>query len=302
MPTDTIHRTARRIFVTGSSGFIGENLVRHLDKKGYLVITHDRAAQISSLDLSRIDCIVNLAGRAHVTAENLQNPVDTFRRVNRDFAVDLFKRAQNFAVERFVHISSIGVLGNKTKDGPFTHNSPINPKEPYALSKAETEEALWQIADGSKQSLCIIRPPLVYGSPAKGNFRLLERLVKSRVPLPFGLVNNKRDFISIYNLVDFIETCITHPGARNSTFLVSDAETLSTRRFVELIGGGMKISPILLPVPVMILKSIARLAGKGQQVEKLCGNLEIDISYTKTILGWVPPVSVKDSFNRIYNA
>ena len=56
--------------------------------------------------------------------------------------------------------------------------------------------------------LVIIRPPLVYGPGVKGNFLKLVKFTMLGFPLPFGFINNRRSYIYIDNLVDFIICCI----------------------------------------------------------------------------------------------
>jgi UDP-glucose 4-epimerase len=59
------------------------------------------------------------------------------------------------------------------------------------------------------------------------------------------------------------------------------------------------VSVRLLPVPVWALQAGAVLLGKGDAVHRLCGNLQVDISKARSLLGWVPPVSVADGLKAI---
>ncbi len=54
----------------------------------------------------------------------------------------------------------------------------------------------------------------------------------------------------------------------------------------------------LFPVPVWALQAGASLLGKGDVVQRLCGNLQVDISKVRNLLGWVPPVSVEEGLRR----
>ena len=137
----------------------------------------------------------------------------------------------------------------------------------------------------------IIRPPLVYGPGVKANFAALMRAVQRGWPLPLGMVHNQRSLVALDNLVDFIITCITHPQAANQTFLVSDGQDLST---TELVRGMAQAAG----VPVWVLQTGALLLGKGDVVQRLCGNLQVDISKARSLLGWVPPASVEEGLRR----
>ena len=104
--------------------------------------------------------------------------------------------------------------------------------------------------------------------------------------------------MALDNLVDFIDICITHPKAANQTFLVSDGQDLSTTELVRSMAQAAGVRVRLLPVPVWALQAVASLLGKGDVAQRLCGNLQIDISKAQRILGWVPPVSVQEGLRR----
>ena len=58
------------------------------------------------------------------------------------------------------------------------------------------------------------------------------------------------------------------------------------------------VSTRLLPVPVCALQAGALLLGKGDAVQRLCANLQVDISKARSLLSWVPPVSVEEGLRR----
>ena len=103
---------------------------------------------------------------------------------------------------------------------------------------------------------------------------------------------------ALSNLVDFIVTCITHPQAANQTFLVSDGQDLSTTKLVRGMVQAAGVPTRLLPMPVWALQAGSSLLGKGDAVQRLCGNLQVDISKARSLLGWVPPVSVEEGLRR----
>jgi nucleoside-diphosphate-sugar epimerase len=107
-------------------------------------------------------------------------------------------------------------------------------------------------------------------------------------------VHNQRSLVALDNLVDLIVTCITHTQAANQTFLVSDGEDLSTPDLIRRMARAMNRPARLMPVPMWALKAGALLLGKGDAVQRLCGNLQVDISKSRTLLGWNPPISVDE--------
>jgi nucleoside-diphosphate-sugar epimerase len=140
----------------------------------------------------------------------------------------------------------------------------------------------------------IIRPPLVYGPQAPGNFGKLLHAVKSRKWLPFGRVNNLRSLIGLDNLLHFIELCARHPAARNQIYLVSDGEDVSTPGLIRRIATALRQPDRLLNLPLPVLRLIAGLAGRGDQIDRLVSSLQVDSTKARTQLGWAPPVSLDE--------
>jgi nucleoside-diphosphate-sugar epimerase len=126
----------------------------------------------------------------------------------------------------------------------------------------------------------------------------MMRWLKRGVPLPLGAIYNQRSLVSLDNLVDFQMTCLTHPAAANQTYLVSDGEDVSTTELLRRMGQAMAKPARLLPVPTSWLKLVAALVGKGDMTQRLCGSLQVDISKTRELLGWVPPVSLDEGLRR----
>ena len=249
--------------------------------------------------LQEISAVVHCAARVHVMQETEGDPLSAFRAVNVDGALNLARQAAIAGVKRFVFISSVKVNGEATQPGrAFTEVDAPDPQDAYGVSKHEAELGLRQIASDTGMEVVIIRPPLVYGRGVKANFAALMRAVQRGWPLPLGAVHNQRSLVALDNLVDFIITCITHPQAANQTFLVSDGQDLSTTGLVRGMAQAAGVPARLLPVPVWALQAGATLLGKGDAVQRLCGNLQVDISEARNLLGWVPPVSVEEGLRR----
>jgi nucleoside-diphosphate-sugar epimerase len=227
------------------------------------------------------------------------DPLTAFRAVNVDGTLNLARQAAAAGVKRFVFVSSVKVNGECTAPGrAFTEADAPMPQDAYGQSKHEAEQGLRQLSSDMGMEVVIIRPPLVYGPGVKANFATLMHAVQRGWPLPLGSVHNQRSLVALSNLVDFIVTCITHPQAANQTFLVSDGQDLSTAELVRGIAQAAGVPARLLPVPVWALQAGASLLGKGDVVQRLCGNLQIDASKARSVLGWVPPVSVEEGLRR----
>jgi len=227
------------------------------------------------------------------------DPLTEYRNVNYEGTLNLARQAVHVGVKRFIFISSIKVNGEETILGkPFTADDVPNPVDPYGVSKAETEQALLELAASTELEVVIIRPVLVYGPGVKANFRSLIKWVSKGVPLPLGFIRNKRSLVALDNLVDLTVTCIDHPNAVNQIFLVSDGEDLSTTELLQRVCSALNRPTRLLPVPVWIISFAATLIGKRDVAQRLLGSLQVDISKTQDVLGWSPPVSVDNALQK----
>ena len=306
-----------KVLVTGANGFVGLavlqrlNVISGLQALGSLrqaagftgtpvIEVGDLTAQTDwSLALAGAGVVVHLAARVHVMHDTAADLLTAFRAVNVDGTLKLARQAAAAGIKRFVFVSSVKVNGESTLLGrAFTEANAPNPHDAYGQSKLEAEQGLRQLSADTGMEVVIIRPPLVYGPGVKANFATLMRAVQGGWPLPLGAAHNQRSLVALDNLVDFIVTCITHPQASNQTFLVSDGQDLSTTELVRGMAQAAGVSARLLPVPVWALQAGASLLGKGDAVQRLCGNLQVDMSKARSLLGWVPPVTVEEGLRR----
>lgn len=283
-----------KILVTGGTGFIGAELLPILYEHNVVSLTRSKVTNARFINASledffsqviineKFDVAIHLAGLAHDNSKSLSD----FRLVNRDATIALAKQLADNGMGRFIFISSIGVNGNCTSDEIFSEESPINPPAEYALSKYEAEVELKKLSLQMGFELVIIRPPLVYGIDAPGNFAKLIKLAVTKIPLPFALVNNSRSYISVKNLCDFIKLSITHPNAANELFLVSDDKNHSTKELIEEIWSAKSIKSFMFPVPVFVFRFLLKILGKSNISTQLFDNLEIDSSKAKNLLSW----------------
>lgn len=307
------------ILITGANGFIGQQLTNVLLDHGYSLLSVLRLgasfnarsnvnikrlycfdeAHLRTIDFTGIECVVHLAAKAHVSHDDKINSLELFRIANVESTLNLARLAANAGVKRFVFLSSIGVNGT-SNNKPFCVTDEPAPSEPYAWSKLEAEKGLRQIALDTGIEVVIIRPPLVYGANAPGNFGRLIKLVQKDFPLPLGAIFNKRSLVGLDNLIDLIVTCVSHPKAGNQTFLVSDDHDLSTTELLNMMAKAAGKRSRLVPIPVGWLKFTTKLIRKQAVIDRLCGNLQVDIRPTKETLDWVPPISVEEGIRRCF--
>lgn len=291
-----------RVLITGVNGFIGTALRKRLTSDGHHVIGTSRnpeqeggTIRVSEINgetdwgeaLRNVDVVVHLAARAHITNEKSLDSFSLFERTNHYGTKQLADECVKYGVKRFIYISSIGVNGAST-DKAFSEDSEPSPEEPYAVSKFNAEKALNKIANVSGLETVIIRPPLVYGPGAKGNFLRLLKLVKYSIPLPIGNIENKRSMIGLTNFVDIISKIIVADKITRRLYLVSDGYDLSTSDFVKKIATRMHRKTIIYSFPQSIIKFLVRLVGKQREYMKLTSSLVINSTALREELDWVP--------------
>ena len=308
-----------KFFITGANGFIGNNLSKQLAKtpnaniigcvrqphnsltKNINYVNIDSLLDENAIEkaLQKVDILIHTAGRAHIFNTSDANSLADFHTINVDATLNLATHASLAGVSRFIFISSVGVNGCHTESaGAFSENTQPTPHNAYAISKWEAEQGLMNIAAETGLEVVIIRPPLVYGYNAPGNFGSLVKAITRGIPLPLKNINNQRSFIALDNLIDFIITCATHPNAANQTFLISDGHDLSTPDLIRGIANAAGVPARLFPMPTWALQMSGNLLGKSDAVQRLCGNLQVDISKARDLLGWTPPISVEEGLKR----
>ncbi|HEV7274708.1 MAG TPA: NAD-dependent epimerase/dehydratase family protein [Devosiaceae bacterium] len=309
-----------RVLVTGVTGFVGSALARHLIATGTseVVAPVRRPTQLDGITaplvegigpatdwgsvLAGVDAIVHCAGRAHQVADRAADPLAAFRSVNTAGTLRLAEAAVGAGVRRLVFVSTVKVHGAENGEGqPISEADRPAPADPYAISKWEAEQGLRNLAARSGLEVVVVRPPLVYGPNPKGNLLRLLRLVERGIPLPFGAVRNRRSMIGIDNFVSALSTMVAHPAAGGRTYLVSDGEDVSTPDLIRLMAAAMGKPARLLPVPPMLLRLAGKAAGRGEDVDRLLGSLEVNSSRLVQDLGWAPVRSLEAGITDVAN-
>ena len=244
--------------------------------------------------------IVHLAGRAHVGGKGTQADIDAFQLANVVLTERLAMQAVHDGVRRLVFVSSVGVHEAALRDAEaVTEASSLGPVEPYAAAKLEAERRLLEIAAGSALELVIVRPALVVGRNAPGNLARLRSLVRFGLPVPVPSVENRRSFVSRKNLVQLLLTCTDHPLAAGETFLAAESEMPSTRQVMEWIASGLGRRLKTVRLPRRLLRGAAVFAGKRDLYDKVFGDLLVDASKARTVLGWSPTETLEEAFRAL---
>lgn len=303
------------ILVTGATGFVGRAVIARLRAaaEGPLIaavrqqqsfppdVRIDVVGDLESHadwtgSLQGVGVVIHCAARAQLMRNETTDPNATYRKINVHGTLDLARQAVQAGVRRFVFMSSVKVNGERTaSDRPFRPEDVPAPEDAYGRSKWEAEQGLLALAGKNGMEVVIIRPPLVYGPGLKGNFAKLLRWVRKGIPLPLGAIDNRRSLIALENLVDFIALCadpVRSPKAANETFLLSDGEDVSITELLHRIARAYGVSARLLPVPSSLLWGAATALGQRAIARRLLESLRVDSSKARTLLGWMPVISM----------
>ncbi|MBN9023457.1 MAG: NAD-dependent epimerase/dehydratase family protein [Rhizobiales bacterium] len=301
--------TKRRVLVTGSTGFIGRHVVAALPGCDVTAVLRDgvappgvsRTIRIGTLDgatdwtaaLDGIDAVIHLAGIAHRPARSPADE-DAYAAVNTRGTLRLAEAAEAAGVRDFVFASSIAVHGTNTEGrGPFRESDPLLPAGPYGASKARAEDGLAALAARSAMAVTALRPPLVHGRGAPGNIARLEAAIRRGVPLPLASVRNRRAFLGVANLADFVAWRLGRANHGYEPFILADAAQPATPEFVRLLAAAMDRRVRLVPFPPAILRRALVASGREAMAEGLLASLEVDTGKVEAA-GWRPPLGLAE--------
>lgn len=302
----------KKTLITGATGFIGKALCLRMLRENWQVLGAVRtlsdqerlplgvkAVPIGSIgpdtlwnsSLERVDIVVHLAARTHVTREMHDDPLKAYRSINVEGTARLAREAAASGVKRFLYLSSVKVNG-EGRALPYSELDMPAPEDPYGISKWEAEQVLHSIEKETGMEVVIIRPPLVYGPGVKANFLALLRAINRGLPLPLSRIQNRRSLIYVGNLVDAIVACVTYQSAAGKTYLISDGEDVSTPELIRKISTSLERPVRVAPFPIQLMRLVGKLSGKSSAIDRLIGSLIIDSSKIQQELNWRPPYTM----------
>ncbi len=286
-----------RVAVVGSSGFVGQALVERLSTLGIdtVALSRSNTPDLRDVDadwspfFAGCDAVVNCAGKAHDLSDLSIDDARTYVLVNGIAPGTLARAAMAARVDRFVHLSTVKVLGDRTNGIPFRESDPPNPQGVYALSKALGERQVITSTKGSSTSAVIVRIPLVIGRPFKGNLALMERAIRAGMPLPLGHPSvAKRSYVRMEDLVDLLLRVCRAPGDLPEILHTRSHPDLTAGELAELVGAEVGRRPRFVSIPAPLLSLGAGVLGQRQAAKKLTGEMLMSDEDTRLALGFQP--------------
>ena len=145
---------------------------------------------------------------------------------------------------------------------PFTAGDAPDPRDPYARSKLEAEQALLEVAAATRLEVVTVRSPLVLGAGARSNVASLIALADSPWPLPFAAIANRRSFVHVDDLARLLLACGDAPQAAGATFIAAHRVAMSTPSLVRAFVPRSAV-PAAVRCPARVWRPRSRRAGRA---------------------------------------
>jgi nucleoside-diphosphate-sugar epimerase len=294
----------KRVLLTGASGFVGRHLLPSLIQAGYAVRAAVRASSpiepaerievvpignfADGVDwtplLGGVSAVVHLAALAHTPRGVTDRHYDLVNRVTTEA---LARAAAKAGVEHFVFVSSIRAQCGPSADHVLDETDEPRPVDAYGRSKLAAEAAV----AAAGMACTIFRPVLVYGPQVGGNMERLVALAASRLPLPFGGLENRRSLLAVDNLSAAIRFALARPPAGRETYVIADPEPLSIADILTALRSATGRRPGLWSLPAPLVLGLCHMAGGGLW-ERLGTSLVVDPGKLLRA-GWQPVIDAR---------
>lgn len=238
------------IFITGSTGFVGRNLISHFNTK-YSIFQYFKNAPISINQ----DIVLHFAGKAH-DVNNVSDPREYYE-VNTELTKKVFDVFLESNASTFITLSSVKAVADVVYD-ELTEITEPNPKTHYGKSKLLAEQYILSKPIPKGKRVFILRPCMIHGPGNKGNLNLLYRVVAKLRFWPLGAFANKRSYCGIKNLLFVINELINNKEVSSGIYNVSDNNPLSSNQIIELISSSEGKCILILNIPQRIIRFISK--------------------------------------------
>ncbi|PKP41087.1 MAG: nucleoside-diphosphate-sugar epimerase [Bacteroidetes bacterium HGW-Bacteroidetes-10] len=261
------------ILITGASGFVGSNLSNHLFGCGLFLESLDLGQPLTKelkaiyhwndlpfLDITHIDTIIHLAGKAHDTRNTSE--AQSYFDINTGLTQKIFDKFLESDSKKFIFFSSVKAASDKVIGDLLTEDIIPSPVGPYGESKIKAEQYILKKIDDNQDKMIgkrvyILRPCMIHGPGNKGNLNLLYKVVSKGIPWPLGSFDNKRSFTSIDNLSFVIEKII-NLDIESGIYHIGDDDPLSTNQLIGLISESVGKKSHIWNIPKWLINLFAK--------------------------------------------
>ena len=288
----------KSIFITGSSGFVGLNLIEYL-APCFAFLKYKKGVP---LEINQ-DKVIHLAGKAHDIRKSTNS--DEYYQVNTELTQKVFDAFLDSDAKIFITISSVKAVADEV-NGELTEEEIPDPVTHYGKSKLLAEQYILSKVIPLGKRVYILRPCMIHGPGNKGNLNLLYNLVSKGYPWPLGDFENKRSFCSIENLCFIIKELIERDDIPSGVYNIADDVPLSTNDVIELIADSKGKVARILRLNKSVVSSLARLGDlmklplNTERLQKLTESYIVSNDKIKNALGKPLPISSKEGLMRAF--
>lgn len=288
------------IFITGSTGFIGRNIIQYFDSEfEFYSFSKNEEININQ------DVILHLAGKAH-DLKNTSN-AEEYYIVNTELTKQVFDNFLESDAKVFITLSSVKAVADDL-ECELTEEYIPNPITHYGKSKLLAEQYILskQIPEGKR--VYILRPCMIHGPGNKGNLNLLYKIVRIGFPWPLGAFENNRSFCSIDNLCFIISELIKNDQIPSGVYNIADDKPISTNELINLISVGLGKKSQIWNVPQSLIKSFSKLGDvlrlplNSERLSKLTETYIVSNNKIKNAINKPLPISAKDGLIKTFNS
>jgi nucleoside-diphosphate-sugar epimerase len=277
----------KSVLVTGSSGFIGQTLVRSLDSKQYRIIECPSSQIVNLCNIEEIDAlpkadvIIHLAAKSYIP-ESFINPV-SFYSNNLLSTLNILDKAKRDG-SKVIFLSTY-VYGNP-EYLPIDESHPINPLNPYTQSKIICEELCRAYYRDFSVPSVVLRLFNVYGPGQGPSFiipSILAQLEKPIIELKDS--RPRRDFVYIDDVISAIIASTEYVSIGFDIFNVGSGKSVSIKEVANIIKS------------LTGTKAVIRFNEQTRKGEVL--DTVADIRKINSVLNWKAEVSIEDGLKRL---